>query len=45
MNKQARILIIEDDDKLRFNLERMVRSLGQKLLGSFSDAAASRQLA
>lgn len=34
------ILIIEDDDKLRFNLERMVRSLGQKLLGSFSDAAA-----
>ncbi len=33
------ILIIEDDDKLRFNLERMVESLHHQVSGSFPNAS------
>ncbi len=32
-----RILIIEDDDKLRFNLEKMVANLGHFVQGSFAN--------
>lgn len=33
------VLIIEDDKKLRFNLERMITALGYKLQGSYSSAS------